>query len=187
MLPTLVGMVRKEGARLNALVQQILDLARLEREDEALNPELIDLAELVREAVARHAPFAESKGVSIVVDQSSPATLAAHGDPTLLAQALDNLVVNAIRHSGSPVVRVACGRTKAGVRLVVEDDGCGIPPDEAARVFERFHRVDPARAAESGGAGLGLAIVRRIARLHGGEATYAPLAPHGSRFAVEWR
>ena len=69
-------------------------------------------------------------------------------------------------------------------RLVVEDHGVGIPPEHAARVFERFHRVDPARAAESGGAGLGLAIVRRIARLHGGDVALAPAAPRGCRFTL---
>ena len=67
-------------------------------------------------------------------------------------------------------------------RIVVEDHGIGIPPEHAAQIFERFHRVDPARAAETGGAGLGLAIVRRIARLHGGDVTLTPAKPGGCRF-----
>ena len=186
-LPLLAKMILKEGGRLNALVQQVLDLARLEREDEAARPEPVDLAELVREAVARHAAAAAAKGVTLAVDPSSPSTCAAFGDPTLLAQALDNLVANALRHSGSPTVRVSCGVSGADCLLAVEDDGRGIPPGEATRIFERFHRVDPARAAESGGAGLGLAIVRRIARLHGGVAACAPAVPHGARFTVTWR
>ena len=61
-----------------------------------------------------------------------------------------------------------------------------IPPEEAERVFERFHRVDPARAAETGGAGLGLAIVRRIMRLHGGDAAYSPAQPRGSVFELSF-
>lgn len=185
--PLLAKMILKEGGRLNALVQQVLDLARLEREGEAVRPEPVDLAELVREAVARHAASAASKGVSLAVAPSSPATCAAFGDPTLLAQALDNLVANALRHSGAPNVRVSCGVSGADCFLAVEDDGCGVPPGQALRIFERFHRLDPARAAESGGAGLGLAIVRRIARLHGGEAACAPAVPHGARFTVTWR
>ncbi|MBR2065578.1 MAG: sensor histidine kinase, partial [Kiritimatiellae bacterium] len=69
----------------------------------------------------------------------------------------------------------------------VEDHGVGIPPEHAERVFERFYRVDPARAAESGGAGLGLAIVRRIARLHGGDVVLEPVSPHGCRFVFTLR
>ena len=68
--------------------------------------------------------------------------------------------------------------------MAVEDHGVGIPPEESKRVFERFHRVDPARAAETGGAGLGLAIVRRIARLHGGDVTLSAVNPHGARFTI---
>jgi signal transduction histidine kinase len=97
-----------------------------------------------------------------------------------VAEAVANLVTNAVRHSGAQEVRV----TAARARVVVEDRGVGIPPEHAARIFERFYRVDPARAAESGGAGLGLAIVRRIARLHGGEVTFEPVRPHGARFVL---
>ena len=183
----LAQMILKEGRRLDALVQQVLDLARLEREGEAMRPEAVDLAELVREAVARHAAAAAATGVTLVVDPSSPAACTARGDPTRLAQALDNLVANALRHSGSPTVRVACGISGASFFLAVEDDGRGVPPGEVTRIFERFHRVDPARAAESGGAGLGLAIVQRIARLHGGVAACAPVTPHGARFTVSWK
>ena len=64
------------------------------------------------------------------------------------------------------------------------DHGIGVPLSEAPRIFERFHRVDQARAAETGGAGLGLAIVRRIARLHGGGVRYLPVKPHGSCFEI---
>ena len=69
-------------------------------------------------------------------------------------------------------------------RIVVEDHGIGIPPGHAEELFERFHRVDPARASETGGAGLGLAIVRRIARLHGGDVAYVPVQPHGCCFIL---
>ena len=69
-------------------------------------------------------------------------------------------------------------------RFVVEDRGKGIPPEQAANVFERFSRVDKSRSAATGGAGLGLAIVRQIARLHGGDVSLEPVAPHGCRFAI---
>ena len=105
-------------------------------------------------------------------------------DAQLVSQALSNLVENAQRHSGSNEIAVVCGADAKRVRLAVEDHGVGIPPGEAGRIFERFHRVDPARAAETGGAGLGLAIVRRIARLHGGDVSYSPVSPRGSRFEL---
>jgi len=105
-------------------------------------------------------------------------------DARLIGEAIGNLVSNAIRHSGSPDVAVSVSRTARGFAITVEDHGIGIPPEHAERVFERFHRVDPARAAESGGAGLGLAIARRIARLHGGDVVLSPVVPSGCRFSL---
>ena len=105
-------------------------------------------------------------------------------DCQLLSQAVSNLIVNAIRHSGSKDVVVSLEETAKAVRIAVEDHGVGIPPEHAGQIFERFHRVDPSRAAETGGAGLGLAIVRRIARLHGGDVTLAAVQPHGCRFTL---
>jgi signal transduction histidine kinase len=97
---------------------------------------------------------------------------------------VDNLVANALRHSGSSDVEVSVSSSPREFVIAVEDHGVGIPPEHAERVFERFHRVDPARAAESGGAGLGLAIVRRIARMHGGDVSLSAVSPHGCRFAI---
>ena len=183
----LAAMVKKEAMRLNALVQQILDLARLERDEASLRREETDLAALVRETVARFQPAARAAGIDLAVAADSAPVLCAVCDPSLVAEALDNLVTNALRHSGSTTVRVSCGAAGPdGVRLTVEDAGRGVPSAEAERIFERFHRVDPARAAETGGTGLGLAIVRRIARLHGGDAVCEPVAPHGARFVVFW-
>ena len=179
----LLAMVTKESKRLNALVQQILDLARLEREGEALDRAETDLADLARETVETLRPRAEASGVRLVLAPSGGPCVA-NADARLVGEALSNLVENAIRHSGSPDVEVSASASGGVARLVVEDHGVGIPPEHAARVFERFHRVDPARAAESGGAGLGLAIVRRIARLHGGDVALAPAAPRGCRFTL---
>ena len=180
----LAAMTKKEARRLQALVQEILDLARLERDGETVRLEEADLADLVRETVERLQPKARTAGVDLAVDGTSAASLRWACDPQLLEQALTNLVENALRHSGSPTVRVSCARMGSEARLVVADAGRGVPPDEAERIFERFHRVDSARAAETGGAGLGLAIVRRIARLHGGDVVCEPVVPHGARFVL---
>ena len=181
----LAAMIAKESNRLNALVQQILDLARLDREGAAPERAQTDLAGLVRDVLEERRAEAESRGVELVFRGNGE--VFADCDATLVAEAVSNLVGNAIRHSGSPKVEVSCVATAHGVEIAVEDRGVGIPPEHAERVFERFHRVDPARAAESGGAGLGLAIVRRIARLHGGDVRLEPVSPHGCRFVLTLR
>lgn len=182
----LLVLVARESGRLNALVQQILDLARLEREGTFLNRVRTDVDALVREVVDECAPTAAAKGVTLNVSPAADGGAACFVscDAPLVAQALSNLVTNAIRHSGSPTVEVSARTARHAVQLVVEDRGIGIPEEHARRVFERFHRVDPSRAAESGGAGLGLSIVRRIARLHGGDVTLEGVRPQGARFVL---
>ena len=183
--PRLAAMIAKESKRLNALVQQILDLARLDREGVAPERARTDLAGLVREVLEERRAEAESRGVELAFRGNGE--VFADCDANLVAEAVSNLVGNAIRHSGSPKVEVACAATAHGAEIAVEDHGVGIPPEHIERVFERFHRVDPARAAESGGAGLGLAIVRRIARLHGGDVRLELVSPHGCRFVFALR
>ena len=182
----LLAMIKKESTRLNGLVQAILDLARLEREGEALNRAETDIPALVEETVGTFAPQAEAAGISLrFVPPAHPLrTTRANVDGQLVAQAVSNLIANAIRHSGSREIAVSVASEAGEMRIAVEDHGVGIPSEHAARVFERFHRVDPARAAETGGAGLGLAIVRRIARLHGGDVTLSAVRPHGCRFEL---
>ena len=182
----LLSMISKESTRLNALVQQILDLARLEREGEALDLAETDLVDLAKESVDLMRPRAEAAGIALsFAAPESPCV--AKVDARLIGEAIGNLVSNAIRHSGSPDVAVSVSRSARGFAIAVEDHGIGIPPEHAERVFERFHRVDPARASESGGAGLGLAIARRIARLHGGDVVFSPVAPSGARFVLSVR
>ena len=177
----LVGMIRGESKRLESLVQQILDLARLEREGDVLSLADTDIAALVSD-------LAEKYGVRSDCGETDGGALVAKCDAQLVSQAVSNLIVNAQRHSGTADIAVSARRIPGGgVEIAVEDHGKGVPPEHAARIFERFHRADPARAAESGGAGLGLAIVRRIARLHGGDAVYEPAKPCGSRFAITLR
>ena len=182
----LMGMIRGESKRLNGLVQSILDLARLEREGDVLSLEEVDLVEFVRDTVESLVPAARAAGIDLAFAPPLRPLCGkrAKVDSQLLSQAVSNLIVNAIRHSGSKDIAVSLEETSKSVRIAVEDHGTGIPPEHAAQVFERFHRVDPARAAETGGAGLGLAIVRRIARLHGGDVTLAAAKPRGCVFAL---
>ena len=179
----LLGMLGTEAKRLNGLVQSILDLARLEREGDVLNRAETDLGELVRETVETLRPQAEAKGIALSGPGEGVACQAVI-DAQLVSQAVSNLVANAVRHSGSKDVAVSLHASGSEVRIAVEDHGVGIPAEHAGRVFERFHRVDPARAAETGGAGLGLAIVRQVARLHGGDVALAPAVPSGCVFTL---
>lgn len=178
----LLGMIKKESSRLHGLVQSILDLARLEREGDVLNRAETDLGELVRETVESLKPQAELKGVRLVCETTATRTVRV--DAQLLAQALTNLVVNAIRYSGSKEVVVSLEEAGGRVLVAVEDHGVGIPAEHRARIFERFYRGDASRTAETGGAGLGLAIVRQIVRLHGGDVTFEPVEPTGARFVI---
>jgi two-component system sensor histidine kinase AdeS len=107
-------------------------------------------------------------------------------DPDRLAQALRNLLRNAIEHTDERgAVRLTVHATATSVRFVVDDDGPGIPPEERDAVFDRFHRLDAARSREAGGAGLGLAIVQAIARAHGGRAWAASPSAGGARLVIE--
>ena len=169
----LVDMIEKESKRLNGLVQSILDLARLEREGDVLDITEFDLEGMLKDLAAKYGVrYAGS-------DKRENSVL---GDATLIVQAVSNLVENAKRHSGTDDIVLSLTWFDGCAHVIVEDHGVGIPPEHAARVFERFHRIDPARAAETGGAGLGLAIVRQIARLHGGDVTLTPAKPQGCRF-----
>ncbi|MEV0582046.1 DUF4153 domain-containing protein [Nonomuraea sp. NPDC050310] len=147
--------------RLGRLAAQLLDLSRLESGARLIEEDEVELAALVRQAVEEAAPAREDVRVEMAV----PRGLVVLADPDLLAQVLANLLDNAVRHSpAGGVVTVRADERE----LVVADEGRGIPESARARVFERFSRLDAARAADAGGAGLGLAIVKEIVELHGG-------------------
>ncbi|MEV6032102.1 DUF4153 domain-containing protein [Nonomuraea sp. NPDC052116] len=166
--------------RLGRLVAQLLDLSRLDSGVRLIEPEAIELAPLVEQAVREGALARDD----VAIRASVPADLVVRADPDLLAQVLANLLDNAVRHSPSDgVVTVTVAAEGAGVRLAVADQGPGIPVAARGRVFERFSRLDAGRAADSGGAGLGLAIVKEIVELHGGSIRIDDCA--GCRMVVD--
>jgi signal transduction histidine kinase len=172
--PQVARRVLDEDARLEVAVGELLALARIEEgaDVEAVD---VDLDDLVLEEAARVRP------VAIDTAQVSAGRVA--GDARQLARLVRNLLDNACAHARS---RVAVDVTaQAGeVRLVVDDDGAGVPPEERDRVFERFTRLDEGRGRDGGGAGLGLAMVRAIAERHGGTVEVGDAPIGGARFVV---
>jgi signal transduction histidine kinase len=184
--PETLALMHRQVKRLGRLVAQLLDLSRLEAEGVHLDHERFEVSALLEAAASEARLRLQETGgdVQLIVD-SHPAGLAAFGDRDRLHQVVANLIDNAVRHSPPRgQVLVAGDAADGGIAITVADQGPGIPPAEAARVFERFYRVDPARSAADGGTGLGLAIARGIVELHGGSIAVEQPAAGGCRMVV---
>lgn len=167
--------VLEESTRMQRLVEQLLLLTRAD--EGALAREEVDLDD-VAIAVARRAGRDDVK-----VDNSGVAPARVSGDRGALTQVAQNLVDNALRHARTTVA-VSVGESGGVAELRVEDDGSGLAPDDRERVFERFVRLDEARARDDGGSGLGLAIVAAIVRAHGGSVAVETAGLGGAAFVV---
>lgn len=172
----LARVVLDEDLRIQQLVDDLLLLARM---DEGARPDKtsVDLDDIVFEEVRR------PRGEAVSVDARGVSAGRVLGDRKQLTQLVSNLMRNAIGHARTKV-RLSLGESDGRVALVVEDDGEGIPPMEQDRVFERFVRLEDSRARDSGGAGLGLAIVAEVASAHGGRATAGSSDLGGARIDV---
>ena len=175
--------MHKESARLAALVQDIIELSRLQGASVTQEGGPVDINAVITEAVDRSQLPAESKNISIVVGGRADGKV--FGDQDLLVTALRNLIDNAIRYSPANT-RVGIGvRSREGlVSISVTDQGDGLSPEDQERVFERFYRVDAARSRHTGGTGLGLSIVKHVASNHGGEVTLWSQPGQGSTFTL---
>jgi heavy metal sensor kinase len=182
---TVLASMREEVDRLSATVEDLLTLAAADESSlAAVSAERVDLDTLAGTVARALHPLAERRGVSVAVE-GEPAFVA--GDPGRLQHTLRNLVENAIkfnRPGGAVTVRAWRSADRAGV--TVEDDGPGIPEELQERIFDRFFRVESSRSRQTGGGGLGLAIVREIAHAHGGEVRVVSLLPHGSAFEMSF-
>lgn len=177
------GQMRQEAERLTTLVQEIIDLSRLQEPDALVRAELVAVDDVVAEALDRVRVTATANGIAMV--RGGQQGLRVYGDQALLTTALRNLLDNAIRYSPSGA-RVSVGvQARDGmVRIAVVDQGMGIAPESQPRVFERFFRLDEARSRDTGGTGLGLSIVKHIAADHGGEVTLWSQEGRGSTFTL---
>jgi two-component system sensor histidine kinase CpxA len=170
-----VSDVREEVAHMSDLVAELLAFTRAGLRQRDASRIRVELLPLARRVLGR-----EAAADAVTLD--IPENLAALGDPDLLARALGNLVRNALRHAGRDGAIVVGARALSGdaaVELSVEDSGPGVPPEALARLGEPFFRPESARARETGGVGLGLAIVRAGVEACGGQVRFANREPHG--------
>ena len=176
-----LGIVDDEAVRLEHLIGDLLDLAKMEAGGQGLRKDVVAIESLWARLNDRYGPAASAAGVTLVFDD---AVLNVHADPGRLEQAISNLVGNAIRFTpeGGTVSLSAQGLAGGGVRIAVSDTGVGLSAEDQARVFDRFYKLDAARSRS--GTGLGLSIVRAIAEAHGGTATVSSTPCHGSTFTV---
>jgi two-component system sensor histidine kinase SenX3 len=178
------GRMQTESARLNRLVQQIIELSRLQGDDPLDDPQPVDVDKVIARAIDQSTIDAQSRRIEVV--QDGDRGLEVLGNVDEVALALGNLVSNAVAYSpeGSTVV-VSARPEETRVDLCVTDQGIGIPPEEIDRIFERFYRVDPARHRSTGGTGLGLSIVKHVAASHGGDVRVWSVEGQGSTFTLE--
>ena len=175
--------MERESLRLSALVQEIIDLSRLQVADALHPPEPVDMDDVVVEAVDRCRLTAQAKHIEVAVGGDDGGVV--YGDHNLLVTAVRNLVDNAVAYSPDHTrVGVSVRRVAGLVEVAVSDQGIGIAAPDQQRIFERFYRVDQARSRATGGTGLGLSIVKHVAANHGGEVTLWSSQGQGSTFTL---
>ena len=177
------GRMRTESERLARLVQQIIELSRLQGDDPLDEPADVQVDQIVARAIDENVTDAKTRHIQLIHNGTRGLVLL--GNREQVAVAMSNLVANAVTYSpeGSTVVVSATGHESA-VDLSVTDRGIGIPANELDRIFERFYRVDPARHRSTGGTGLGLSIVKHVAASHGGEVKVWSVEGQGSTFTL---
>ncbi|WP_263168647.1 sensor histidine kinase [Streptomyces sp. SCSIO ZS0520] len=193
------GRMQIEATRLTSLVQELIDLSRVQNDDPLEDAEPVRVDELVSEAMDRCRHQAGTKHITMAASVGGPeafgeergtgSDLHVWGNRGQLAAALGNLVENAVNYSPARTRVGIAARTVAvsggqHIEIAVTDQGIGISERDKERIFERFYRVDPARSRATGGTGLGLAIVKHVAASHGGEVTVWSSEGQGSTFTL---
>ncbi len=175
--------LHKESRRLAALVQDIIELSRVQGKNVVHAGRPVDLEDVIADAADRSRLPAESKNIELKIGGSLPHRV--HGDADQLAMAFRNLIDNAVRYSPDST-RVGIGlSSRDGIaQVTVTDQGIGIAKEDQERIFERFYRVDAARSRQTGGTGLGLSIVKHVITNHGGEVALWSQRGNGSTFTV---
>lgn len=175
--------MQAEAKRLSDLVQEIIDLSRLQDDDPLKNAKILNLADLISEAIDGSRMAAEARNISLTFTQMGDFEVL--GDRRQIEMAVSNLVENAINYSPDGTrVAVALRKQDALAEISISDQGVGIPEKDIERIFERFYRVDPARSRATGGTGLGLSIVKHVVNNHGGDISVWSVEGAGSTFTI---
>jgi two-component system sensor histidine kinase SenX3 len=177
--------MQSEAKRLTDLVQEIINLSRLQDTDPLQVAFEFDISDVINVAISQCATNAEARNISLTTGAFENATISGNRDQIIMA--LTNLIDNAINYSpdGTKVAIAATVETSI-VTISVTDQGIGISESEQARIFERFYRVDPARSRQTGGTGLGLSIVKHVANRHGGDISVWSTLGVGSTFSIRF-
>lgn len=177
--------MRADISELESMVAELLVYARLERPaDDAVKQETVDTRDWLGEALAQVAHQADARNVRCVVVEGHPPHVSLN--PRYMSRALLNLVQNAVRYARGRIEIALAHCPQGGFELIVDDDGPGIPAEDRDRVFEPFTRLDESRDRGTGGAGLGLAIVQRVAASHRGTIQVFDSPLGGARFVLRW-
>jgi two-component system sensor histidine kinase SenX3 len=177
--------MQAESKRLSDLVQEIINLSRLQDDDPLKNGKIISLSEVITEAIDQSWLNAEKHKINIFFEAIDEAQVL--GDRSQVSMAVNNLIENAINYSPDNTrVAVTLKVNDQIAEIAVSDQGIGIPEKDLERIFERFYRVDPARSRLTGGTGLGLSIVKHIANNHGGDVSLWSVEGAGSTFTIRF-
>jgi signal transduction histidine kinase len=178
--------LRNETDRLAQLITDLLDLAKLESQEEVPNPQPVNVRSILITVLSRMRQFARQKNITLSWKRQGPDELyTIQGDETQLSSMFSNLVDNAIKYTPpGGKIDVIGEPTDGEIAIHVSDTGIGIPENKLPRVFERFYRVDKARSKETGGTGLGLSIVKHTVENHGGRISVRSKPGEGTTFTV---
>ncbi len=180
-----VQVIRNSGETLLGLLNDVLDLSKIEAGRMEVDVTTFELTVAVAGATRAFADAASRKGVAFVVDIASDVEGVWKGDAGKLRQVLGNLASNAVKFTNEGEVRLSILRSRAGVTVIVTDTGVGIPGPQLAQLFQRFSQVDPSATRKFGGTGLGLAICRELVELMGGMIAVSSVVGRGSTFKAE--
>lgn len=177
--------IRQSGEALTALLNNVLDLSKIEAGQMQLESIAFSVTDILASARAAFAPLAAEKGLALTLDLDPSAQGRFEGDPTRVRQVIYNLLSNAVKFTDAGEVRISARAAAEGVRIAVADTGPGLRPEEQARLFQRFSQLDASTTRRHGGSGLGLAIARQLCDLMNGDLRVESAPGQGATFVIE--
>lgn len=186
-METDLGIIYSNGQHLLNLINDILDMAKIEAGKMSLSPERFNMQELLEEVMAITTPLARDKDLSLILDHNPTEPLYLEADRIRMRQVMINLINNAIKFTEAGEVVIQAAQIESLIHVTVHDSGIGIPEDELESIFQEFHQVDSSTTRKVGGTGLGLPISRHLVMMHGGKlwAESSGVPGEGSTFIVE--